>query len=72
MSRHDEDAIGRGHRVLLVDDLLATGGTASAGFDLVRRLEGEIVGAAFLIELGFLGGRARLAPVSVHSLIRYD
>ncbi|MBM4243539.1 MAG: adenine phosphoribosyltransferase [Deltaproteobacteria bacterium] len=67
-----QDAIGRGYRVLLVDDLLATGGTACAGLDLVRRLDGEVVGAAFLIELGFLRGRDRLAPVSVHSLIRYD
>ncbi len=67
-----QDAVGKGHRVLMVDDLLATGGTAAAGLDLVRRLEGEVVGCAFLIELGFLDGRKRLAPVSVHSLIRYD
>jgi adenine phosphoribosyltransferase len=67
-----QDAVAKGHRVLLVDDLLATGGTARAGLDLVRRLEGDVVGCAFLIELGFLGGRKSLAPVSVHSLIRYD
>jgi adenine phosphoribosyltransferase len=67
-----QDAVGKGHRVLLVDDLLATGGTARAALDLVRRLEGTVVGCAFLIELGFLDGRQRLAPVSVHSLIRYD
>ena len=67
-----QDAVGKGHRVLMVDDLLATGGTARAGLDLVRRLEGDVVGCAFLIELGFLNGRQSLAPVSVHSLIRYD
>jgi adenine phosphoribosyltransferase len=67
-----QDAVGKGHRVLLVDDLLATGGTARAGLDLVRRLEGVVVACAFLIELGFLKGRESLAPVSVHSLIRYD
>jgi adenine phosphoribosyltransferase len=67
-----QDAVGKGHRVLLVDDLLATGGTARAGLDLVRRLEGHVVACAFLIELAFLEGRASLAPVSVHSLIRYD
>ncbi len=67
-----QDAVGRGHRVLLVDDLLATGGTARAGLDLIRRLEGEPVACAFLIELAFLGGRQALAPVPVHALIRYD
>lgn len=67
-----QDAVGRGHRVLLVDDLLATGGTARAGLELIRRLEGEPVACAFLIELVFLGGRQSLAPVPVHALIRYD
>jgi adenine phosphoribosyltransferase len=67
-----QDAVGKGHRVLLVDDLLATGGTARAALDLVGRLDGTVVGCAFLIELGFLNGRQSLAPVSVHSLIRYD
>jgi adenine phosphoribosyltransferase len=67
-----QDAVHPGHRVLLVDDLLATGGTAAAGLDLIRELEGRIVGAAFLIELAFLKGRDRLAPVPVHSLLRYE
>jgi len=66
------DAVGRGNRVLLVDDLLATGGTARAGIELVRGLGGEVFSCAFLVELGFLNGRNSLAPVPVHSLIRYD
>jgi adenine phosphoribosyltransferase len=66
------DAIKPGARVLVHDDLLATGGTARAKFDLVRQLGGEVVGAVFVIELGFLPGRETLAPVPVHSLIRYD
>jgi adenine phosphoribosyltransferase len=67
-----QDAVGHGHRVLIVDDLLATGGTARAGIELVQRLNGQVAACAFLIELGFLGGRKNLAPVPVHSLIRYD
>jgi adenine phosphoribosyltransferase len=66
------DAIGRSHRVLLVDDLLATGGTAGAAIQLVRRLGGELVAASFLIELAFLNGRSRLGGVSVHAVLRYD
>jgi adenine phosphoribosyltransferase len=66
------DAIHRGTRVLVHDDLLATGGTARAKCELVEQLGGIVVGAAFLIELGFLDGRKRLAPYDVHSLIRYD
>jgi adenine phosphoribosyltransferase len=54
------DAVHAGHRVLLVDDVLATGGTAAATVRLVERLGGEVVGAAFLLELGWLGGRAAL------------
>ena len=65
------DAIGEGHRVLLVDDLLATGGTAGAAIELVERCGGQVVACAFLIELGFLGGRARLARHEVHALIAY-
>jgi adenine phosphoribosyltransferase len=65
------DAIGAGHRVLLIDDLLATGGTASAAIQLVERCGGRVAACAFVIELGFLDGRARLAPHEVHSLIRY-
>ena len=66
------DAFAGGTRVLLHDDLLATGGTAAALADLVTKLGGEIVACAFLVELSSLGGRARLEPHRVHSLIRYD
>ncbi|HYC23819.1 MAG TPA: adenine phosphoribosyltransferase [Candidatus Bathyarchaeia archaeon] len=66
-----QDAIGHGHGVLLVDDLLATGGTAAAAIDLVRQLNGQLVACSFLIELSFLKGRDRLQPVPVHSLIQY-
>ena len=65
------DAIRAGERVLIVDDLLATGGTASATRKLVERLEGNVVGAGFLVELTFLEGRSRLAGVDVVSLIGY-
>jgi adenine phosphoribosyltransferase len=65
------DAIGNGHRVLLVDDLLATGGTAGAAIELVERCGGQVVACAFLIELSFLGGRARLGRHEVHALIAY-
>jgi adenine phosphoribosyltransferase len=65
------DGFPAGSRVVVVDDLLATGGTAAATVDLARRLGGEVVACAFVIELVFLGGRRRLAPVEVHSLIRY-
>ena len=66
-----EDAIGRGQRVLLIDDVLATGGTAKAAAGLVRRLGGDLVGLAFLIELGFLKGREKLAGESVYSVLQY-
>jgi adenine phosphoribosyltransferase len=65
------DALAGGAKVLVHDDLLATGGTARALCDLVESLGGEIVGAAFLVELGFLGGRDRLAPHDVYALIGY-
>lgn len=65
------DALGPGKRVLVHDDLLATGGTARALCELVESLGGEIVGCGFLIELAFLDGRACLAPHEVHSLISY-
>jgi adenine phosphoribosyltransferase len=66
------DALAHGARVLLHDDLLATGGTAGALCELVSGLGAEIVGAAFLVELSSLGGRARLAPCQVHALITYE
>lgn len=66
------DAIGNGARVLVHDDLLATGGTAAALCDLVEQLGGEVVGCGFLIELAFLGGRKRLAPHEAHALLSYD
>jgi adenine phosphoribosyltransferase len=67
-----EDAISRGQYVLICDDLLATGGTAAAATALVRRLGGEVVGAAFAIELNFLRGRSKLPGVDVFSLLKYD
>jgi adenine phosphoribosyltransferase len=67
-----EDAIQAGQRVLVVDDLLATGGTMGATLRLVRQLGGAIVGVAFLIELAFLNGRAKLTEVPLHSLIVYE
>ncbi len=66
-----EDAVSSGNRVLVVDDLLATGGTALAAADLVTRLEGEIVGFAFLVELTFLKGKERLTDYDVFSLIKF-
>jgi adenine phosphoribosyltransferase len=66
------DAITAGARVLVHDDLLATGGTARALCRLVEQLGGEVVGCAFLIELAFLGGRELLEPHAVHALISYD
>ncbi|WNG38816.1 adenine phosphoribosyltransferase [Archangium minus] len=66
-----EDAVGRGDRVLIVDDLLATGGTAEATAKLVTKLGGEVVGFSFLISLDFLPGRERLGPEKVCALISY-
>jgi adenine phosphoribosyltransferase len=66
------DALTDGARVLVHDDLLATGGTAKAKCELVEQLGGEVVGVAFLIELAFLNGRDKLAGYDVHSLIRYE
>jgi len=65
------DAIGMGERVLIVDDLLATGGTAAATVSLVRQLGGEIVGLDFLVELKGLNGRQKLAGHPVRSMILY-
>lgn len=66
------DAFGHPTRVLIVDDLLATGGTACAAVELVGRLGGEVVACAFVIELAALGGRDRLQRHEVFSLVRYD
>ena len=66
------DAVGAGHRVLLIDDLLATGGTASAAIELVQHCGGQVVACAFVIELAFLGGRRRLEGAEVLSLVTYD
>ena len=65
------DAIQPGQKVLIVDDLLATGGTVNGTVELVQRLKGEVVGLAFLVELGFLKGRDRLAGQTVTSVITY-
>jgi adenine phosphoribosyltransferase len=65
------DAVDVGDRVLILDDLLATGGTAAAAASLVRKLGGDVVGASFVVELAFLGGRARLGSVPIFSLISY-
>jgi adenine phosphoribosyltransferase len=66
-----EDAIRPGMRVLVHDDVLATGGTARAKVELVEQLGGVVVGVAFLVELAFLGGRAKLAGQDVCSLVQY-
>ena len=66
------DAVEMGERVLVVDDLLATGGTAAATVHLLRQLGGEIVGCAFLVELLALGGREKLDGCTVHSLLSYS
>ena len=65
------DAIQPGQRVLIVDDLLATGGTVRGTIDLVERLQGEVVGLGFLVELEFLKGRERLQGLRVESVVRY-
>jgi adenine phosphoribosyltransferase len=66
------DAVRDGARVLVHDDLLATGGTAAALCELVEQLGGEVVGCGFLVELAFLNGRERLAPRQTHALISYE
>src|SRR5437868_3509858 len=66
------DAVHAGRRVLVHDDLLATGGTAAALCKLVEQLGGVVVACGFLVELAFLDGRARLAPHEVHALLTYE
>lgn len=66
-----KDAIAPGQKVLIVDDLLATGGTVGATVELVEKLGGEVIGIAFLIELTFLNGREKLKNYAVTSLIKY-
>ncbi len=66
------DAVGSGHRVIIADDLLATGGTAKAVCDLVEGLGGEVAGLVFVVELEFLQGRRRLEGYDVRSLIKYE
>jgi adenine phosphoribosyltransferase len=66
-----KDAIGKGTRVLILDDVLATGGTAAAVATLVERLGGEVVSLGFVIELDFLNGRAKLPGRELHSLLHY-
>ncbi|WP_373058110.1 adenine phosphoribosyltransferase [Gemmatimonas sp.] len=66
------DAVGAGARVLVVDDVLATGGTAAATCRLIERLGGNVVGASVLVELGFLHGRVRLAGRDVHAVVTFQ
>ena len=65
------DAIEQGQRVIVLDDVLATGGTAKAKIELVEKLRGTVVGALFVIELAFLDGRSKLSGYDVHALIEY-
>lgn len=67
-----QDSIQPGERVVIIDDLLATGGTTKAVVELIEALKGEIVEVAFLIELGFLNGREKLKRYPVFSLIKFD
>ena len=73
MELHD-DALQPGEKVLLVDDLLATGGTAEAGIRLIERLGAEVIGCAFVIDLSELGGRKHLEKLGmeVHALCEFD
>ncbi len=66
-----KDAISAGENVLIIDDLIATGGTAAATIELVRRLGGNVVAAAFLVELEFLNGRQKLDGVDIVSILQY-
>ncbi len=66
------DSVQPGQRVLIIDDVLATGGTAAAAARLVEKLGGKVAGLGFLIELGFLEGRKVLSAYDVYALLRYD
>jgi len=66
------DAVGEGHRVLIVDDLLATGGTARAVVDLVEKVGGTVAGLLFVVELDFLGGRSKFDGYDIKSLVHYS
>ena len=66
------DAIAPGERVLIIDDLLATGGTAEAAVRLVKRIGGDVAEMAFVVELAFLGGRRRLAGIPVYSMVVFE
>ncbi|MEP7274067.1 MAG: phosphoribosyltransferase family protein, partial [Acidobacteriota bacterium] len=66
------DAVGAGHKVIIADDLLATGGTAEAVVKLVERLGGRLAGLAFVVELEFLKGRDRFTGYDVFSLLKYS
>ena len=66
------DAIEKGQKVLIVDDLLATGGTAKASCNLIEKLGGEVVGLAFIVELSFLRGREKLGGYDIFSAVQYD
>ena len=67
-----KDAVGQGHRVLIVDDLLATGGTAAAAARMVENVGGSVAGIGFVVELTFLNGRRKLPGRDVFSLLQYD
>jgi len=67
-----KDAVAKAEKVVIVDDLLATGGTAHAAIELVEQCGGEVLECAFIIELNFLHGREKLKPISAFSILRYD
>ena len=67
-----EDTVKPGEKVLIVDDLLATGGTLGASIELVEKLGGDIVGVSLIVDLPFLGGREKFAKYNLHSLVEYD